>query len=297
MGANLSSRHLARACLLLDAAIEERALSQRLLDGFQFPNQLLEAALNAHAGLGDVRGDRAGECRARGHQPFAQRRGSRDCGHRRSSVPAAQNDWLRKLDNQRQRFTCDEATVAVVDIALKERDDTSCPARFRRRRRVQWLRNARALAEQPYRAATDLHIAGLVRITPIDATRRLERRDARKLRVAGEHGGCDAVFVSLKLAEIVGSLLPLSFQARENVILKGTAVHQMDRVDAARLTETVDSADALLEPQRAPGELYVDNQPAAFLQIQAFAGGIGGQQNTRAAAYESMYSLTPFLGR
>ena len=115
--------------------------------------------------------------------------------------------------------------MVVVDIAFKERDDTSCQVRYRRRGRAQWLRSQGACAEQPDRAPTEVHIAGLDRITAIRATRWLERRGARKLRVAGKHGGGDVVFVNLKLAEIVRGLATLSLQARKNVILKRTAVH------------------------------------------------------------------------
>ena len=54
----------------------------------------------------------------------------------------------------------------------------------------------------------------------------------------------------------------------------------------ALLAEPVDAADALLEPQRVPRQLDIDHQPAAVMQVQAFAGGVGGDEHIDLAVIE-----------
>ena len=56
-----------------------------------------------------------------------------------------------------------------------------------------------------------------------------------------------------------------------------------DRVHGAALPEAIDAADALLEPQRIPRQLDIDDQPAAMMQVEAFAGGIGRDEHVDAA--------------
>jgi hypothetical protein len=60
-----------------------------------------------------------------------------------------------------------------------------------------------------------------------------------------------------------------------DVVLERVSIEQMSCVHAAALSKTVNASDALLEPRRAPGQLEIDYQPAAFLQIQPFASGVG----------------------
>ena len=45
-----------------------------------------------------------------------------------------------------------------------------------------------------------------------------------------------------------------------------------------RLADAVDAAEALFQAVRVPGQVVVDHQVGA-LQVDAFAGGVGGQQH------------------
>ena len=65
---------------------------------------------------------------------------------------------------------------------------------------------------------------------------------------------------------------------------------QADGVNAALLAEPIDAADALLEPQRIPRQLDIDDQPAAMMQVQSFTRGIGRDQHFETAAIERVDS-------
>jgi hypothetical protein len=68
-------------------------------------------------------------------------------------------------------------------------------------------------------------------------------------------------------------------QARQNPRLAGAARYQVKCVDRALLTDPIDAADALLEPHRVPRQLEVDDEAAASVKVEAFCGGVGGEQN------------------
>ena len=67
----------------------------------------------------------------------------------------------------------------------------------------------------------------------------------------------------------------------------GVARDERHGVHASSLSEPVDASYALLEPQRRPGHFEVDNEPAAMMKVQSFAGRVGCQQQRSAAARES----------
>ena len=56
---------------------------------------------------------------------------------------------------------------------------------------------------------------------------------------------------------------------------------QVDRVHRPRLADAIDPADALLEADRIPRQLEVDDEPAVALEIQPFRAGIGREQESR----------------
>ncbi len=56
-------------------------------------------------------------------------------------------------------------------------------------------------------------------------------------------------------------------------------VEHANRVHGAALAESIDAADALLEPQRIPRQLDIDDEPATMMQVQAFARRIGRDQH------------------
>ena len=90
----------------------------------------------------------------------------------------------------------------------------------------------------------------------------------------------------LQLAEHVEDLaaecLPGLFQLLEqppvDVALAGLVGDQVPQVADLRLADAVDAAEALLQSVRVPGQVVVDHQVGA-LQVDAFAGGVGGQQH------------------
>ena len=69
-----------------------------------------------------------------------------------------------------------------------------------------------------------------------------------------------------------------------------------NRVHRALLSEPVDAADALFEPQRVPRQLDVDDEPAAMMQVESLAGGIGRHQHLDASVVERIHRRTPLLG-
>ena len=52
------------------------------------------------------------------------------------------------------------------------------------------------------------------------------------------------------------------------------------------LPEPIDPADALLQPLRRPGSFEIDHEPAAMVEIEALAGGIGREKHRSAARRE-----------
>ena len=88
----------------------------------------------------------------------------------------------------------------------------------------------------------------------------------------------------LQLAEHVEDLaaerLPGLFQLLEqppvDVALAGLVGDQVPQMADLGLADAVDAAEALLQAVRVPGQVVVDHQVGA-LQVDAFAGGVGGQ--------------------
>ena len=65
--------------------------------------------------------------------------------------------------------------------------------------------------------------------------------------------------------------------------------HEVEDVDCPRLLAVaVDAAVALLHHVRVPGDLDVDELRAVVLEVDALAGGVGGEQDA---------DLGAFLGR
>ena len=77
-------------------------------------------------------------------------------------------------------------------------------------------------------------------------------------------------------------------QALEHAFLHRARMKQPDRVDAPLLAEPIDAADALLEAQRIPWQLQIDDEPAAVMQVQSLTSGIGGDQHVEIAAIERL---------
>ena len=74
-------------------------------------------------------------------------------------------------------------------------------------------------------------------------------------------------------------------------------MEQPDRVHRPPLAEPIDAADALLEPQRIPRQLDIDDEPAAVMQVQALAGGIGRDEHVDAAVVERVDGRAPLVRR
>jgi hypothetical protein len=50
---------------------------------------------------------------------------------------------------------------------------------------------------------------------------------------------------------------------------------QIQRMNAAHLSHAVDAADALFQAERCPGNFQIDDETAAKMEVQSFAGCIG----------------------
>jgi hypothetical protein len=88
-----------------------------------------------------------------------------------------------------------------------------------------------------------------------------------------------------------------SHEHRHRFILAGAGRKQVHGVDGPRLSQTFDSPDALLETDRRPRQLEIDHQSAALVEVQSFAGGVGREEQARAAGDELLQHFVPFGGR
>ena len=79
-------------------------------------------------------------------------------------------------------------------------------------------------------------------------------------------------------AERLPGLFQLLEQPPVDVALAGLVGDQVPQVADLRLADAVDAAEALFQAVRVPGQVVVDHQVGA-LQVDAFAGGVGGQQH------------------
>ena len=73
-------------------------------------------------------------------------------------------------------------------------------------------------------------------------------------------------------------LLDLLQQPGEDLALAGVGGDEVPQVADLLLADAVDAAEALLDPVRVPRQVVVDHQVRA-LQVQALAGGVGGDQD------------------
>jgi len=79
-------------------------------------------------------------------------------------------------------------------------------------------------------------------------------------------------------AQRLALLVELGEQLVEHVALARLQRHEVPQVAHLGLADAVDAAEALLQPVRVPGQVVVDHQVRP-LQVQAFAGGVGRQQD------------------
>jgi hypothetical protein len=79
-------------------------------------------------------------------------------------------------------------------------------------------------------------------------------------------------------AERLARLFQLFQQLAVDVALAGLVGDQVPQVADLGLADAVDAAEALFEPVRVPRQVVVDHQVGA-LQVDALAGGVGGQQH------------------
>src|SRR5437764_12665074 len=83
-------------------------------------------------------------------------------------------------------------------------------------------------------------------------------------------------------------------KVRKNCGFRRAVREQMNRMHVPRLSEPVDPANALFQPNGVPRELEVYDEPAAKLQVQSLGSGIGGEQKVRGAGVERVDGAGPF---
>ena len=64
---------------------------------------------------------------------------------------------------------------------------------------------------------------------------------------------------------------------------------QVDGVHRACLADAIDPADALLEANRIPRELEIDDEPACALKVQALRARIGSDHHIGGAVREGVH--------
>ncbi len=83
----------------------------------------------------------------------------------------------------------------------------------------------------------------------------------------------------------------------EDALFDRLPMEQPNRVHGAALAESIDAADALLEPQRIPRQLEIDHEPAAMMQIESLARGIGRDEHIDAPSLNASTADRRQIGR
>ena len=127
-------------------------------------------------------------------------------------------------------------------------------------------------------------------VGPVAVADRLEEQVLERLALErlAEHVE-DLALVGLAL------LLDLVEQLGEDHALAGVVGDQVPQVADLGLADPVDAAEPLLDPVRVPRQVVVDHQVGA-LQVQALAGGVGGDQHPGVDVLgEQLRDLAAFL--
>ena len=101
----------------------------------------------------------------------------------------------------------------------------------------------------------------------------------------------------IRAADIGAGSCHACLQAIEHLRLPRTSADQVKDVHGPPLANPIDSADALFEPHRIPRQLEVDDEPAGLVKVQAFARGVGGQQDPDGSRRELFEHTQPFVAR
>ena len=89
-------------------------------------------------------------------------------------------------------------------------------------------------------------------------------------------------------------LLDLLQQAREDLALAGVGGDEVPEAADLLLADAVDAAEALLDAVGVPRQVVVDHQVRG-LQVEALAGGVGGQQDLDVAVLGELLGDLPPL--
>ncbi len=84
-------------------------------------------------------------------------------------------------------------------------------------------------------------------------------------------------------------------QVVEDPQFPASAGDEVEGMDAPRLPDPIDPPDPLFEPHRIPRELQVDDRTTTFVEVESFAGRVGGQQHAAAAGREAIELHPPFV--
>ena len=72
----------------------------------------------------------------------------------------------------------------------------------------------------------------------------------------------------------------------EDALFDCLPVEHADRVHGTALAEPIDPAHALLESQRIPRQLEIDDDATTMMQVEAFTGRVGGDEHINRALVE-----------
>src|ERR1700737_4494174 len=111
----------------------------------------------------------------------------------------------------------------------------------------------------------------------------------RNLRFGSEENGI------LKGRKRLADLLHAPGKAGEDGTFGRISGKQVAGMNRMRLTEAIHPPDALLAPDRIPGQLEIDHQAAPALKVEAFGACIGSQEHVGGPVVERLNSAAAFV--
>ena len=112
-----------------------------------------------------------------------------------------------------------------------------------------------------------------------------------------QHRGGDDMLLRDRCWHLGRGSIDSAAQSDEHRVFVRAAIVKVVRVDASGLTDPIDAANPLFEPNRIPRQFQIENEATPRLQIQTFACRIGCKENARFATNKSVDRLTSFARR
>ena len=154
-------------------------------------------------------------------------------------------------------------------------------------------RGERALVEQLLEPVGDAGVDDLLHLRPVSGSSPYRIASISRSR-SGVSPNAVAEHVEDLAAVGLALLLDLLQQPGEDLALAGVAGDEVPQAADLRLADAVDAAEALLDPVRVPRQVVVDHQVRG-LEVEALAGGVGGQQDLAVGVLGELLGDLPAL--